>query len=192
MNKNSDIGNIKKLNLDVTTLIVLVSQLTNGDFNVIFKQPFLIKQAECERLQQLLPVLEQFMKDKELYTCETAFNDFMKIVNTVGGPNERERAKTLRERLIIVPDNPSERTMLLKESSKIKPRAKIIFGTGDSLKAITLTSNIGFVRAAAQQGVKFSYYIHQSRALTEKKQSTAKKPDIVISTSTNMQTNEAK
>lgn len=41
--------------------------------------------------------------------------------------------------------------MLLKESSKIKPRAKIIFGTGDSLKAITLTSNIGFVRAAAQQ-----------------------------------------
>ena len=37
--------------------------------------------------------------DKELYTCETAFNDFMKIVNTVGGPNERERAKTLRERV---------------------------------------------------------------------------------------------
>lgn len=73
MNKNSDIGNIKKLNLDVTTLIVLVSQLTNGDSNVIFKQPFLIKQAECERLQQLLPVLEQFMKGR------LDFYNYMKI-----------------------------------------------------------------------------------------------------------------
>ena len=50
-----------------------------------------------------------------------------------------------------MPDSPSVRSMNLKESSKIKPRAKIIFGTGDNLQAITMTSNIGFVRAAIQQ-----------------------------------------
>ncbi len=30
-------------------------------------------------------------------------------------------------------------------------RTKIIFGTGDHLRAVTMTANRGFVRAAAQQ-----------------------------------------
>ena len=55
------------------------------------------------------------------------------------------------KKIKVVADSPSARAMSLKESSKIKPRAKIIFGTGDNLQAITMTSNIGFVRAAIQQ-----------------------------------------
>jgi hypothetical protein len=47
--------------------------------------------------------------------------------------------------------------MQLKESSKIKSRAKVIFGTGDQLKAVTMTSNIGFVRSAEQQ-VSITFY----------------------------------
>jgi len=54
-----------------------------------------------------------------------------------------------------------------------KTRAKTIFGTGDTLKAVTLTANSGFVRAAKNQGVQFSVYLHESRALTEQKQKTA-------------------
>ena len=45
--------------------------------------------------------------------------------------------------------------MKLKESSKIKTRAKIVFGTGDTLQAITMTSNLGFYRAASQQVCNF-------------------------------------
>ena len=41
--------------------------------------------------------------------------------------------------------------MQLKENKKVKHRTKIIFGTGESLKAITATANSGFVRAAENQ-----------------------------------------
>ncbi len=54
-------------------------------------------------------------------------------------------------KLNVIDDNPSERSMNLKESSKIKARAKVVFGTGDTLQAITMTSNLGFYRAASQQ-----------------------------------------
>jgi hypothetical protein len=57
----------------------------------------------------------------------------------------------------IVPDNPSEKVMQLKENKKVKHRTKIIFGTGESLKAITTTANSGFVRSANNQ-VRFKYF----------------------------------
>ena len=43
-------------------MIALVSEITNGGENFVFKQPFLNKQAEWERSTRLLPVLEEFMK----------------------------------------------------------------------------------------------------------------------------------
>ena len=120
-NLDKEILNIKKLNLDISTLIALCSEITNGGENFIFKQPFLNKQAEWERSTRLLPVLEEFMKGwlseriykiffslfknsfislgKELFVCKTAYDDFMSIVNTVGGPNERARAKQLEDRV---------------------------------------------------------------------------------------------
>jgi hypothetical protein len=51
----------------------------------------------------------------------------------------------------IVPDCPSEKVMQLKENKKVKHRTKIIFGTGETLKAITTTANSSFVRAAENQ-----------------------------------------
>ncbi|CAF3468053.1 unnamed protein product [Rotaria sp. Silwood1] len=104
---------------------------------------------------------------KELFICQTAYEEFNSIVSTVGGPNEKKRAEELFKRLTIVPDCLSERSAVLQESVKIKPRTKIIFGTGDHLRAVTMTANRGFVRAAAQQGVPFAVYLHESRALTE-------------------------
>jgi hypothetical protein len=40
-----------------------------------------------------------FFSDKELFACETAQNDFFKIVYTVGGDKERERARELMKRV---------------------------------------------------------------------------------------------
>jgi len=168
-NMDESFRNISKINLDVTTLIALVSEITNGGQDFAFKQAFLNKQAEWERTKRLIPELEEFMSGKELLVCETAYNDFLNIVNTVGGPNEKDRTKKLMERIKVVADSPSARAINLKDSSKIKPRAKIIFGTGDSLQAITMTSNIGFVRAAIQQNVLFTVYFHGSPPLTLKR-----------------------
>lgn len=163
-------SNIKKMNLDITTLIALVSSLTNDSCFSNFSDDILNLQAEEEMKEPLLPVLNSFLQGKELYVCKTALKDFNKILSTIGGPKEIERAKKLIERLNAVEDSPSERAKQLALSASIKERSKIIFGTGDTLQATTTTSNRSFVRAASGQGVDFSVFFHSSRALTEKKE----------------------
>lgn len=159
--------------LDISTMIAMTSALCNGHCNYIFQDKILSEQAEREREEPLLPTVEPFLKDKELYTCEMAANDFRNILDVMGGPSEKERGEKLLKRLKIVPDDASKRSLALRESASIKSRSKIIFGTGDSLQAITCSANSGFVRAAAGQGINFVVHLHQSRALTEAKQAAA-------------------
>uniref|UniRef100_A0A1X7VMT4 DUF1308 domain-containing protein n=1 Tax=Amphimedon queenslandica TaxID=400682 RepID=A0A1X7VMT4_AMPQE len=119
-----------------------------------------------------LTAVERFFKftdstGKSLLACKTAIDDFKSILSVVAGPSEKERAKELLSRINVVPDQPSERARNLHNSGRIKERAKIIFGTGDSLQAITLTANEGFVRAAAGRGISFNVIVHPCRALAE-------------------------
>ncbi|XP_025018886.1 UPF0415 protein C7orf25 homolog isoform X2 [Python bivittatus] len=162
-----------RVNLDITTLITYVSALSYGGCYFVFKEKVLTEQALQERGESVLPQLEEFMKGKELFACESAIKDFQIILETIGGPGEKYRATLLMDRINVVPDQPSERASRLVPSSKINSRSLIIFGTGDTLKAITMTANSGFVRAAANQGVKFSVFVHQPRALTESKEPSA-------------------
>lgn len=159
-----------RLNLDITTLITYVSSLSHGRCHLAFREPVLTEQAAQERQQPVLPQLDAFMSGKELFACRAAVHDFQLILDTLGGPGEKERAQKLLARLQLVDDRPSERTMRLTPSAKINHRSLMIFGTGDSLKAVTMTANSRFVRAAANQGVHYSVFIHQPRALTEGKE----------------------
>ncbi|NP_001121316.1 UPF0415 protein C7orf25 homolog [Xenopus laevis] len=163
----------KRVNLDITTLITYVSALSHGGCHWLFKEKVLTEQAAQERQEKVLPLLKSFMEAKELFACESAIKDFQSILETLGGPAEKERAALLVKSITVVPDQPSERASKLACSSKINSRSISIFGTGETLKAITMTANSGFVRAAANQGVKFSVFIHQPRALTESKESSA-------------------
>lgn len=160
----------KRANLDITTLITYVSSLSHGRCHFAFKEPVLTEQAAQERREKVLPGLDGFMQDKELYACHSAVQDFRVILDTLGGPGEKARAEELLARLRVVPDQPSERTQRLTTSSKVNRRSLMIFGTGDSLRAVTMTANSGFVRAAANQGVRYSVFIHSPRALTEGKE----------------------
>ncbi|RXM29266.1 UPF0415 protein C7orf25-like [Acipenser ruthenus] len=162
-----------RVNLDITSLITYVSALSHGGCHYIFKEKVLTEQASQERQDKVLPKLDEFMKNKELFACQSAVKDFQTILNTLGGPGEKARAAELIRRLNVVPDEPSERALRLVASSKVNSRSVTIFGTGDTLKAITMTANSGFVRAASNQGVKFSVFIHQPRALTESKECKA-------------------
>lgn len=159
-----------RVNLDITTLITYVSSLSHGNCHFTFKEVVLTEQAAQERQEKVLPRLEEFMKGKELFACHSAVEDFRVILDTLGGPGEKSRAEELLARLKVVPDQPSERTSRLVASSKVNRRSLMIFGTGDTLRAITMTANSGFVRAAANQGVRYSVFIHQPRALTEGKE----------------------
>uniref|UniRef100_A0A1A8KWM6 Chromosome 7 open reading frame 25 n=2 Tax=Nothobranchius TaxID=28779 RepID=A0A1A8KWM6_NOTKU len=159
-----------RVNLDITTLITYVSSLSHGRCHFTFREPVLTEQAAQERRQQILPQLDAFMEGKQLFACRAAVHDFQVILETLGGPGEKERAQKLLARLHLVDDQPSERTLRLTPSAKVNRRSLMIFGSGDSLRAITMTANNRFVRAAANQGVRFSVFIHQPRALTEGKE----------------------
>lgn len=50
--------------------------------------------------------------------------------------------------------------MHLKENKKVKHRTKIIFGTGETLQAITTTANSSFVRASENQVNHFQSYFN--------------------------------
>ncbi|XP_017296087.1 UPF0415 protein C7orf25 homolog [Kryptolebias marmoratus] len=160
----------RRVNLDITTLITYVSSLSHGRCHLTFREPVLTEQAAQERRKMVLPQLDAFMEGKQLFACQAAVDDFQVILNTLGGPGEKERAQKLLARLHLVDDQPSERTLRLTTSAKINRRSMMIFGTGDSLRAVTMTANSRFIRAAANQGVHYSVFIHQPRALTEGKE----------------------
>lgn len=166
-----NLNEIPVLNLDVTTLVAYVSNLTNGGAHHKFTYPLLNQQAEWELLNPVKPVLEKYFQGKSLVSCGTAIEAFRNIVDNLAGPHELERATELLSRVAIVPDNPSERaTSKLSLNGKVKPRSIVIFGTGDQMKAVTTTANDGFLRAAKNQGVYFATFLHESRALSERKE----------------------
>ena len=171
---NESKGDDSTLNLDISAMMAYISAVTNGHSNYKFKEHILTEQARQERKSSVKNQLESAFIGKKLVSCETAISDFMTIVNTVGGENEKMRAKDLVEnKLTIVPDALSEDVANLKLSDQIKDRSKIIFGTGDHMKILTVTSNKGFIRAAQSQGLTLPVILHESRALTESKMKTA-------------------
>lgn len=162
-----------RLNLDITAMIAYVSALTNGRNWFQFKEKILGEQAQWERDRPVKPFLDQVFTGKQLICCQSAMRDFKTIINTLGGPGERQRADDLINRINVVEDCDSPRTVALGNSGKIKGRSRSIFGTGDKLKVLTVTANTGFIRASQGQGVSFAVITHESRALTEDKEKLA-------------------
>lgn len=162
------------LNLDITAIFALISALTHENgANFRFQSSMLNEQAEFERKSPVLPGILRIMEGKKLIMCRTAFNAVNDILRTVAGPEEKTRAELLFKNVEIVEDRLSKRAEALKMSDKINERSKVIFGSGDYYKAVTLTANRHFVNAAAYQGLQFAVILHHSRALSEQKQMTA-------------------
>lgn len=168
---------ITTLNLDVTAMMAVVSNMTNGHCNYVFKQEVLTQQCEWEAERPVKPILDRLFEGKTLVCCKTAWDDFEKIVNTLGGPMETKRTADLKKIVKVYPDNfggeddyPRKN---LKVQGHVRNRSKIIFNFGHRIKALTVSANEGFVRAARQQGVTYASFIHESRALTEGKEHSA-------------------
>ncbi|XP_071515030.1 UPF0415 protein C7orf25 homolog isoform X2 [Panulirus ornatus] len=165
-------GTIKKLNLDVTALIAYVTATANGGANYEFKDKFLTEQAKCERYNPVKETLDGYFKGRELLACQEAVTHFLEIVHTIGGKGEKVRAEKLVSRLTVVPGEDFFKKKI-KLGVKVRELTRIIFGTGHAHRAITVTSNGGFVRSAEHQGVKLAVLYHKPRALTEAKEATA-------------------
>lgn len=168
---------IRLLNVDVTTLIAYCSAMTNGSAAWEFKQPLLSEQARWERDKPVKPVLDQLFEGRRLICCQTAYDSFNDILTILGGEREKERAKALFSRIQVLPDVPLEQApkelQSLKLGGKIRPRSLQVFAFGLYHRAVTVTSNEGFTRAAKMQGLEVPVFLHDARALTEDKEKTA-------------------
>ncbi|KAK0175324.1 hypothetical protein PV327_009081 [Microctonus hyperodae] len=177
LNSNVKSSEIKVLNLDVSTLLAYVSNMTNGHANFVYLEPLLTLQAEWERSRPLKPILEKLFEGKELLICRTAYCNFMDIIQMIGGPNETLRANELVERATIVDDAVNGRILELSLGGKIKPRSRLVFATGEFTKSITVSANEGFVNAARMQGIECTVVLHEPRSLSEMKEKYAKYDD---------------
>ena len=138
------------------------------------EQKMLLQMYIDERQDPVLPQITRHIENKKLICCEAAWNHFMDIVNLSAGQNEWKRCKELQSKITIVNDKISERTKGLngKSMSHIN---KCVFGTGDSLKVMTISAIASFVRKAEQQGIKYFAHIHPVRPLTERYQTEYEK-----------------
>lgn len=136
LNSEQVYAEISKANLDVSTMLTLVSNLSNSFDQFFYGVPVLDEQAKQERQEKVLPKLEKFLEKKTLIACKSAVDNFQKIINTIGGEKEKERAEKLMKSLVVVPDNLSSRTTRLITSSKLNKRAKVSVGNLNILPSV--------------------------------------------------------
>lgn len=104
--------------------------------------------------------LKNYVSGKQMVMTETAMGEFKNIVNGVAGDMEKARAESFLKGVKIIPDAPSSRALNLNVTKKVGANDIIIFGTGDNLYIVTMTSDAKFVRGASAQGVDFDVFIH--------------------------------
>ncbi|WOL16877.1 UPF0415 protein [Canna indica] len=167
------------VNFDTTSLVALLSGISNGGCERLMKSPevemrarfkgnyeFVMAQVTSELQNPILAELGDMIAGKKGIICASVHSEFQELVRMCGGPNERLRAHRLIKRLQVVPDSPSERVMNLPTTRKMALKNKIVFGTGDYWQAPTLTANTGFIRAVSQTSMSLLTIEHRPRALT--------------------------
>ena len=70
-----------QVNLDITTLISLVSNACHGRCNFIFREHILSEQAAQERQSPLLPKLQAFFKGEKMYRQQHRSIIFVQHIN---------------------------------------------------------------------------------------------------------------
>lgn len=199
------------LNLDVTTLIALVTDITHRLNSIPLEAldiPPLQLQQSQEHSRPLLPLLHSLLSERKLVTTQTALRKFVDIVKLLGGPTEKARAKALIDavdvgtdimaeldedeqsgadnstasqftfaQIRVIEDYPSERFLRLLDeedkpvqSGRLQKHHIVVFGTGDRLRATTITANAWVERALVDIGLGgLSLWMHEPRSLVEKR-----------------------
>ncbi|CAG9809742.1 unnamed protein product [Chironomus riparius] len=161
----------KTLNVDVSTMLAYISELSNGGINYKFDEQLLEDQVAVERKEPIKPVLDKIFDGKKLIACETAVKSFDEIIKLLAGPNETRRAEEFKSRITVLTDvEHPEEIINLDLSAQIKERSRKIFAFGIFHKAVTASSNCGFKRAAKMKNLDIPIINHSARALSELKQ----------------------
>ncbi|XP_063719042.1 UPF0415 protein C7orf25 homolog isoform X2 [Symsagittifera roscoffensis] len=176
----SFLNEFEVVNLDVSTILALCSNLTHGYCDWVLPNSTVLNMQVADELEhygQLWNELDSFLSGKRLVCCETAYTSYTNILTVIGGEKEKMRSKKLFQKIEVIPDIDSPTVDKVPVSSAVKDRSKIIFGTGFELKAATVTSNLSCIRSMRQIGIYFPVFAHVARALTEQKEAKAEKKE---------------
>ena len=99
----------EKVFLDVTSMVIFVSDVCNGGDYFEFEDAEMKTQAEQERKTPVREFLKPYFDNCLLVTCDSALKNFLDFTKLLGGEEENKRAEELAKRLTVVPDNMSER-----------------------------------------------------------------------------------
>uniref|UniRef100_A0A7S4I7H9 DUF1308 domain-containing protein n=1 Tax=Vannella robusta TaxID=1487602 RepID=A0A7S4I7H9_9EUKA len=185
---------VKYINLDTSTLLALVSDLTNGKASKLQKHienggspkvsNFITKQVYEEQQEPLLS--PEFIKMTErchLIVTSAAHFHFQEIVQKIGSQGEKKRTEALMKRIRIFEevDWASElhcplfaslpnRLATLPRSNTLKAFPLEVFGLGDTIPCmVTATSNQSVVRALREQNIFLRVILHPPRSLLTNK-----------------------
>lgn len=142
------------VNIDVTTVTTLASEYSNGSYAIEDDAPKKYNKEYCERIRD---VILEFLKGKTLLVCLTTLNLCKEVLNKAG-PNEKSRIEDFLQTLKMVND-----VKTFEVSSKKKNDNFIIFETGKSHNAITVTARARFLRKN-----HYVCFLHKSLPLYEK------------------------
>lgn len=109
----------------------------------------------CSSLPQASQLRQQIgllVDNKQIVMTKTAYKEFQGNLKASTNDDEKIRAKVLMSRIKVIDDNPSQRFKELKITGNVDTEEdKIIFGTGDKLGILTVTTDSKFVRGASAQ-----------------------------------------
>jgi RHS repeat-associated protein len=109
--------------------------------------------------------INAYLAGKRKIITRTAYNEFMGGPFKFAGASEKTAAATFLMGSVVIPDAPSDRVMNLTHDSKRSEKIfstpnglndKVIFGTGDTYRWTTATTDKAFIDAAAYRGVVLS------------------------------------
>ncbi|CEG71297.1 hypothetical protein RMATCC62417_07052 [Rhizopus microsporus] len=112
--KGIDVTNLstEKLNLDVSSIFALISELSHHPCSPDDISAIPIKvQAEREASVRCLPQLKRIVEGKELYMVQTAYDRLKSIIDIVGGPNEIARFQYLFRHSLGHPETPFDQDL---------------------------------------------------------------------------------
>eukprot|EP00210_Caulerpa_lentillifera_P008694 g8293.t1 len=168
-------GDPEIVNLDVTTLCALVSEVSHsGPRNSLViqwakKVSHWQRCLEQEEEDPLLPHLHKFVSNSNLIIAEEAVDQFETLLDLCGGPKEKDRWTELFKRLTVFKRDCetewwiSQRVLNIEELTNLQ---YAVFGLGDSQRATTITCNSKVVAKLKQNGVHLVTFEHRAVWLT--------------------------
>lgn len=158
---------VTSVNLDTTTLIALVSNLSHGHVGWSFQDAALEHQAEEEASAPVLRQLQEMLAGRRLHSAPIALESFERILSTIAGGKERERARRV---MAVVHRLEAPPCTTLASCRRLDKRSREILGVSVKHDMPMATANAKLIRSLADQAAGVRLLQHMPRALTEVKE----------------------